>query len=53
MNYRNALSMTRRKDPLQVFLEDPDVPIDTNPIERQTRPIPFGNSQTWRISTVF
>ncbi len=31
-----------RKGPLQVFLEDPDVPIDTNPIERQIRPIPLG-----------
>jgi transposase len=31
-----------RKGPLQVFLEDPDVPIDTNHIERQIRPIPLG-----------
>jgi hypothetical protein len=30
-----------RKGPLQVFLEDPDVPIDTNGIERQIRPIPW------------
>ena len=31
-----------RKGPLQVFLEDPDVPIDTDHIERQIRPIPLG-----------
>jgi transposase len=31
-----------RKGPLQVFLEDPDVPIDTNGIEMQIRPIPLG-----------
>jgi transposase len=31
-----------RKGPLQVFLEDPDVPIDSNAIERQIRPIPLG-----------
>ncbi|WP_308387600.1 IS66 family transposase [Acidithiobacillus sp. AMEEHan] len=31
-----------RKGPLQVFLEDPDVPIDSNHIERQIRPIPLG-----------
>jgi len=28
-----------REKPLQVFLEDPDVPIDTNHLERQIRPI--------------
>ena len=31
-----------RKGPLQVFLEDPDVPIDTNAVERQIRPIALG-----------
>ncbi len=31
-----------RKGPLQVFLEDPDIPIDTNAIERQIRPIAAG-----------
>ncbi|MCL5051647.1 IS66 family transposase [Acidithiobacillus acidisediminis] len=31
-----------RKGPLQVFLEEPDVPIDTNHIECQIRPIPLG-----------
>ncbi|WP_369572746.1 IS66 family transposase [Acidithiobacillus sp. IBUN Pt1247-S3] len=31
-----------RKGPLQLFLEEPDVPIDTNHIERQIRPIPLG-----------
>jgi len=32
----------KRRGPLQVFLEDPDVPIDTNRIEQQIRPIPLG-----------
>jgi len=31
-----------REKPLQVFLEDPDVPIDTNHLERQIRPIAVG-----------
>lgn len=31
-----------RTDSLQVFLSDPDVPIDTNHIERALRPIPMG-----------
>ena len=31
-----------REKPLQVFLEDPDVPIDTNHLERQIRPISVG-----------
>lgn len=31
-----------RKAALSVFLGDPDVPIDTNHIERQIRPIPLG-----------
>jgi len=27
---------------LRVFLEDPDVPMDTNHLEREIRPIPLG-----------
>jgi hypothetical protein len=37
LNY--ALS---RVEPLQVFLSDPDVPLDTNHVERSLRPIPMG-----------
>ena len=31
-----------RQDALRVFLEDPDVPMDTNHLERGLRPIPMG-----------
>ena len=31
-----------RTDRLKVFLSDPDVPIDTNHLERALRPIPMG-----------
>ena len=31
-----------RTDPLKVYLSDPDVPIDTNHLERALRPIPMG-----------
>jgi transposase len=31
-----------RKGSLQVFLEDPEVPIDTNEVEKQIRPIAVG-----------
>jgi transposase len=31
-----------RRDALRVYLDDPDVPIDTNHIERALRPIPLG-----------
>lgn len=31
-----------RKASLEVFLSDPDVPIDTNRLERGLRPIPMG-----------
>lgn len=31
-----------RQSKLQVFLEDPDVPLDTNHLERGLRPIPMG-----------
>jgi hypothetical protein len=31
-----------RVDSLKVFLSDPDVPIDTNHLERALRPIPMG-----------
>lgn len=38
-----ALSYSReRRDALQVFLTDPDVPMDTNHIERALRVIPMG-----------
>jgi len=41
--FTKALLYVRsRKGPLQVFLEDPDVPIDTNGVERQIRPIAVG-----------
>ena len=32
----------RREQALRVFLEDPDVPLDTNHLERALRPIPMG-----------
>ncbi|GAB2589291.1 IS66 family transposase [Nitrincola alkalisediminis] len=32
----------KRKTALRVFLEDPDVPLDTNHLERTLRPIPMG-----------
>lgn len=32
----------QRKNELRVFLEDPDVPIDTNHLERGLKPIPMG-----------
>lgn len=32
----------QRKNELKVFLEDPDVPVDTNHIERGLKPIPMG-----------
>ena len=31
-----------RENQLRVFLEDPDVPLDTNHLEREIRPIPLG-----------
>ena len=31
-----------RRDALRVFMEDPDVPLDTNHLERGLRPIPLG-----------
>jgi transposase len=38
-----ALQYARsRQGSLQVFLSDPDVPIDTNHLERGLRPIPMG-----------
>jgi len=38
-----ALNYARTRQPaLQVFLSDPDVPIDTNHLERGLRPIPMG-----------
>lgn len=38
-----ALNYLRHREPeLRVFLEDPDVPLDTNHLERQIRPIPLG-----------
>lgn len=32
----------KREHQLRVFLEDPDVPMDTNHLEREIRPIPLG-----------
>ena len=38
-----ALAYTlKREDQLRVFLNDPDVPLDTNHLERGLRPIPMG-----------
>ena len=39
-----------RKAGLEVFLGDPDVPIDTNHLERTLRPIPMGR-KNWLFST--
>ncbi len=36
----------RREQALRVFLEDPDVPMDTNHLERALRPIPMGR-KSW------
>jgi len=32
----------RREQALRVFLEDPEVPLDTNHLQRALRPIPMG-----------
>lgn len=37
-----ALYALERKKGLEIFLSDPDVPIDTNHLERALRPIPMG-----------
>jgi len=37
-----------RKTELRVFLEDPDVPLDTNHLERALRPIPMGR-HNWKF----
>ena len=34
--------LTERRMELRVFLQDPDVPLDTNHVERALRPIPMG-----------
>ena len=39
----------RRRAALEVFLTDPDVPIDTNHLERALRPIPMGR-KNWLFS---
>lgn len=41
LNYIRA-----RETELRVFLEDPDVPMDTNHLEREIRPIPMGR-KSW------
>ena len=33
-----------RQEALQVFLSDPDVPLDTNYLERGLRPVPMGRN---------
>jgi transposase len=38
-----------RQGSLEVFLSDPDVPIDTNHLERGLRPIPLGK-KNWMFS---
>ena len=45
-----ALAYARkRKTALEVFLTDPDVPLDTNHLERALRPIPMGR-KAWLFS---
>jgi hypothetical protein len=40
-----ALAYVReRRAGLEVFLSDPDVPMDTNHVERALRPIPLGRT---------
>jgi transposase len=39
----------KRKDALEIFLTDPDVPIDTNELERALRVIPMGR-KNWLFS---
>ncbi|MBS0172955.1 MAG: IS66 family transposase, partial [Nitrospira sp.] len=39
----------KRRIPLEVFLADPDVPVDTNHLERALRPIPMGR-KNWLFS---
>lgn len=34
--------LDERREALQVFLDEPDVPLDTNHLERALRPIPMG-----------
>jgi len=41
--------VARRQAALEVFLGDPDVPIDTNHLERALRPIPMGR-KNWLFS---
>jgi len=38
----------QRREGLQVYLADPDVPIDTNHLERALRPIPLGR-KNWKF----
>ena len=43
----------KRRGALEVFLTDPDVPIDTNHLERALRPIPLGRKNwmfSWTVS---
>jgi transposase len=40
--HKAASYVLSRKEQLSVFLSDPDVPIDTNHLEREIRPIPLG-----------
>lgn len=43
---RAALYALERRKGLEVFLSDPDVPLDTNHLERALRPIPMGR-KSW------
>ncbi len=45
----SATSLHGRQAALEVFLGDPDVPIDTNHLERALRPIPMGR-KNWLFS---
>lgn len=47
--FTRALNYVRaRRKELEVFLSDPDVPIDTNHLERTLRPIPMGR-KAWNF----
>ena len=41
---RSRPSLVRGRAALEVFLADPDVPIDTNHLERALQPIPMGRN---------
>jgi hypothetical protein len=49
--FRKALNyIVTRETELRVFLEDPDIPLDTNHLERAIRPIPLGRKNWLCVS---